>query len=230
MKLREIRGLKYPDEFVIKFFFKHALHVRTGNVLELGCSNGSNLLLFYEYGWNVVGVDIASQALDDAKHNFGMAAVPKVQFHFIQRDLVRGLHGAGLPQLKFDVILLPSVLYYIPRQSTITLLKELDSLLNKDALIYLRNRSPRDYRYRRGIAVERNGFRLTETETGEEGLLNVFYDEWELVDMLREHLDLDMQLAEVLNVEFQNPQQGVRIQNSDIIVWGRIKSKNSPSH
>lgn len=226
MKFRELRGLKYPDEFIIKFFFKHKLHARTGNVLELGCGNGNNLLLFVEYGWNVVGIDISDKALDDARHNF-RAAVPEEQFHFFERDLAQGLREVGLPHFKFDVILLPSVLYYIPRQSAISVLKELSPLANKDALIFLRNRSLRDYRYRRGTEVERNGFRLAEAETGEEGLLNVFYDGWELVDMLREHLNLDMPSVEILNVEFQNVQQRVRVQNSDIIIWGRIKSESS---
>lgn len=89
-------------------------------------------------------------------------------------------------------------------------------------LLFLRNRSPRDYRYRRGEEIERNGFRLTETETGEVGLLNVFYDEWEIVDMLRETLELPLDTAEVLHVQFQNPQQGARVTNSDIVVWGQI--------
>jgi len=221
MKLPQIRGLKYPDEFVIKFFFKHTLHTRTGNVLELGCGNGNNLHLFHEYGWSAIGLDVSRESLDDAEHNFSSVQPQESRHQFIQRDLTNGMGGAS--SAKFDVILLANILCYIPRSSVINVLQELNQRATPGALVFLRTRNTRDYRYQRGEEIERNGFYLAETETGEKGLLNVFYDEWEMVDMLRENLKLDMNTAEVLRVDFQNPQQGVVVDNSDIIIWGQIE-------
>jgi len=220
MNIPKLRGLKYPDEFVIKFFFKNQLHARTGRVLELGCGNGNNLQLFHEHGWNVVGLDISPESLSDAEHNFTLTTQAEVRHQFFLRDLSVGL-GNNIPG-KFDVVLLPSVLYYIPRRSMALVLQELQHYVSSEALIFLRSRSVRDYRYRRGEEVERNGYRLAEAETGEHGLLNVFYYEWELVDMLREHLGLNPITSEVLTVEFQNPQQGVPVNNADIVIWGRL--------
>ena len=41
--IREFRGLKFPDEFLTRFFFKYGHDRRTGRVVELGCGNGNNL-------------------------------------------------------------------------------------------------------------------------------------------------------------------------------------------
>lgn len=220
MSIRQLRGLRFPDEFVIRFFFKNQLHTRAGNVLELGCGNGNNLLLFHEYGWNVVGLDISEESLANAEHNFRVANHASTRHRFIHRDLSLGLGGDIAD--KFDVILLPNVLYYIPRHSMVAVLQELRRYSSAEALVFLRNRSMRDYRFRRGEEVERNGYCLSEIATGELGLLNVFYYEWELIDMLRDHLGVDPSTAEILTVEFQNPQQGSSVNNSDIVIWGPL--------
>lgn len=34
MLIKEIEGLKFPVEYIIRFFFKEGLHKRTGKVLE----------------------------------------------------------------------------------------------------------------------------------------------------------------------------------------------------
>lgn len=220
MSIPAHRGLKFPDDFVIKFFFKNRLHTRTGRVLELGCGNGSNLLLFHEYGWSVVGLEINRDSLADATHNFSLTNRTDAQHRLIHQDLSLGL-GTNLNG-KFDVILLPNVLYYIPRHSMVAVLKELRTYVSTGTLIFLRNRSVRDYRYRRGDEIERNGYRLTGTDTGEHGSLNVFYHEWELMDTLREHLALNPNTAVVLSVEYQNPQEGTLVNNSDIVIWGSL--------
>jgi len=223
MNISMLKGLKYPDEFLIKFFFKKNLDSRRGNVLELGCGNGSNLMLFHAYGWNVRGVDISCESLADARHNFSMNDSTKEDYEFIHHDLTSGIgeeikndHSA------IDIVLLPSVLYYIPRSAAIKVLQELRERVNPGALVYLRNRTKRDFRYRRGREVDRNAFQLSDPVTGEAGLLNVFYDEFEIVDMLRENLGINMKTAEVLSIESQNPQNGVRVFNSDICIWGEI--------
>ncbi len=48
--LKEIKGLKFPDEYFIKFFFKNKLNQNNNiKVLEFGCGNGNNLALCLEY-------------------------------------------------------------------------------------------------------------------------------------------------------------------------------------
>ena len=61
--LREIRGLKYPDEFVVRHLFKRGLSERTGRVLELGSGTGNNLALYLAWDWACTGVDYDADAL-----------------------------------------------------------------------------------------------------------------------------------------------------------------------
>ena len=71
MYLRNLKGLKFPDVAVIKFFFKMGLHIRQNQkVLELACSNGNNLVLFANYDYECVGVDFDSMSIKNANYNF----------------------------------------------------------------------------------------------------------------------------------------------------------------
>jgi SAM-dependent methyltransferase len=221
MRFPEISGLIFPDAYVQRFFFKTGCNRRTGSVLELGCGNGNNLMLFYHYGWNVVGVDQSQAALEDARSNFKAEDMHDATYRFIHRDLAMGL--GEVAQEKFDVIVVANMLYYLLPDVARSLMKELKSRVTDGALVFLRNRSLKDFRYGRGQPVVRNTFRLALEETGEKGLINAFYSEYELVDMLRESLDVDCETLQVLSVEYQNLQQGVVVSNSDIVIWGRVR-------
>lgn len=222
IKLTEIRGLKYPDEFVTRYFFKEQFHHKHGQVLELGCGNGNNLMLFYQHGWDVVGIDINEKALDDAEHNFRGIGEEDTRWLFRQLDL-----GQGLPKIDglfgpFDVVLMPSVLYYIPRSVMISCLARVLDLLAPGGSFFLRMRAIADYRYGRGRQIERNGFVSEISETGEYGLINVFYHQYEIVDMLRENLQAKMDSLNVLQLSFDNIQNDVLVTNQEIVIWGNV--------
>jgi SAM-dependent methyltransferase len=218
MKLTDIRGLKFPDEYVIKFFFKEGLDRISGDVVEFGCGNGNNLMLFHQYGWNITGIDINDESLSNAEYNFSLIASDS-SYSFIKNDISTGI--SNIVKGHFNAILFPGVLNYISRLSTEALLSEVRKLIQNDVYIFLRMRGIKDYRYGRGKKVEHNGFILDIRETGEYGNLNVFYYEYELVDMLRERLGIDEKSMKVFSVEFLNVQQGIPIFNSDIVIWGK---------
>jgi SAM-dependent methyltransferase len=218
--IKDIRGLKYPEECLIRFFFKNGLHKGPGRVIEAGCSNGCNLRLFREYDWETVGIDISREALSDGEANFSAMPTAGGSFRFIHYDLREGLpRDVNGP---FDCVLFPSSLYYIPRASMIQVLRDAWPLLRRGAVYYLRMRTLRDYRFGRGEPVETNGFRLTTEVTGELGVLNVFYHEHELVDMLREHLGADPARMKIMQVDYQNVQNDIIVSNADVVIWGRV--------
>ncbi len=222
-RIKDIRGLKYPEEYLIRFFFKHGLHNAPGKVLEAGCANGCNLRLFREYDWETVGIDISRDALADGAANFAGMTGTKSACRFIEHDL-----SDGLPRNldgPFDCVLFPSSLYYIPRASAIQVLRDARKLVRPGAAFYLRMRTLRDYRFGRGEPAEINGFRLTTEVTGEGGVLNVFYDEYELVEMLRDHLGAEAAQMKILHVDYQNVQNDVIVSNSDVIIWGRLSGQ-----
>ena len=89
--IAELRGLRFPDEYVVKMFFKEGLHKAPGIVLEMGCGNGNNLLLFAAFGWSVTGVDYDAAALEDAKFNL------EGQGDWIECDLSKSLPPMSAP-------------------------------------------------------------------------------------------------------------------------------------
>ena len=215
LALPELRGMRFPDEYVVRMFFKERLHTAPVHVLELGSGSGNNLMLFQQYGWRTTGIDIDPASLDDARHNLGQAVLAPATL--IQADLSSGLRD--LPQA-CDAILLPSVNYYIPRQGFETLLRQCKDLLKPGGVLYLRSRTTADWRFARGREVERNGFVLDCPETGERGLLNVFYEAAELLEMLAAGIGpLEGQAS--LRVRYENLQSGSVIANDDIVIWGR---------
>lgn len=219
MNFAQMRGLRFPDEYVQRFFFKTGCHQRTGNVLELGCASGNNLMLFYHFGWNVLGVDKSRQAIADARYNFERSGVSGPDFDFVHRDVSEGF--LGNVAAKFDVILLANVLLYLNNDSAVSIMKQLPKLLKSQGYVFVRTRTVTDYRFGRGEKMGHNAFRLDTEETGEKGLLNVFYTEYELVNMVRSFVRVDPTTMVVLSVNFQNIQQECLINNSDLVVWGR---------
>lgn len=209
--LREIRGLKYPDEFVVRHFFKRGLGDRTGRVLELGSGTGNNLSLYQTWGWTCVGVDYDAGALADARHNLGDGP------DFIQADLSKGLPPLSGP---FDALIIPNLLCYLTLSQAKAVLNGLKPLLSPNAEVFVRTRLVDDYRYGRGTEEEPDGFRLATPETGEAGLFNRFYTQAGLVELMVETLGLTDRAE--LAIRFDNLQAGRRVYgNSDLVVWGR---------
>lgn len=208
--ITEIRGLKFPDEFVVRHFFKRSLASRTGRVLELGSGTGNNLWLYGQYGWDLTGVDYAQSALADARWNLGEGAT------LIEADLSQGLPILEGP---FDVLIIPNLLCYLTLSQAKAVLTSLKAHLAAQCEVFIRTRLIDDYRYGRGDEVEPDGFRLATPETGEEGLFNLFYTQSGLVDLLDKTLGLTERKE--LAVRFDNVQAGRRVPgNSDLVVWG----------
>jgi SAM-dependent methyltransferase len=209
--LPDIRGLKYPDEFIARHFFKRGLHQKTGRVVELGGGTGNNLSLYAAYGWNLTNVDYSAAALADCRWNLGEAVT------LIEADLSKGLPDLGATPI--DVLLIPNLLCYLTSAQASAVLTAARTRLAPGAEMFVRTRLTDDYRCGKGVEEEPNGWRMTTTETGEAGLFNLFYTEDGLVRRLVDELGLIDPTA--LKVSFDNIQNGVLVSpNSDLVVWG----------
>ena len=206
----------FPDVYVTKFFFKNGLASTPGKLLELGCGNGNNARLFTEYGWTVTGVDISDEELAAARANWSNE--PTDSWSFIERDLRQ-----GLPPLEgtFDALVTNGSLYYFERSYLTKLLEETRSVLTPGAHVYVKFRTPEDWRYGKGREVERDTFRLEVDETGESGATMAFYTPDDLCQILDATIG-PLHDRQVLLESHQNVQNGVRVDNRDVIVWGRI--------
>ena len=127
MDIKLIKGLKYPDEYLTRFFFQNNLNSRSENLLDLGCGNGNNSSLFFQYSWNIYGIDIENSHIDDANNNFILFQKEINDtniFLFECNDMLEGLYKL---KRKFNTILLASSVYYLNREKISELFKTLIS-------------------------------------------------------------------------------------------------------
>jgi len=206
----------FPDVYVTKFFFKSGLASAPGSLLELGCGNGNNARLFAEYGWTVTGIDMSAEGLAAAQSNWSNE--PTDSWSFIERDLRQGLPPLEGP---FDALVANGSLYYFERSYLTELLEETRSVLAPGARVYFKFRTPEDWRYGKGREVERDTFQLEIDETGESGATMAFYTAEDLCQLLDATIG-PLHDRHVLLESHQNVQNGVLVDNRDVIVWGRI--------
>ena len=155
--LKDIKGLKFPDDFFIKFFFKQTLHEESElKYLEFGCSNGNNLMLPAQYGNEVVGVDINPNVIELAKQNFKRLSYDNSQFYC--SDMCNFVKNNK--HIKADVFMLPNVACYITKQDFIAFLQKVVSnqVIKQDAYFFLRLRSLKDFRFGIGQQIEKDTF------------------------------------------------------------------------
>lgn len=223
MNLKKIEGLKYPDPYVTRFFFKRGLDKNPGYVLELGCGYGNNLMLFAEYRWGLTGIDIDSKRIEIASRNLDVVA-PNHSADLRVQDLSNGLgktHIVGIA--KFTAVLMANMLNYLDREEIERLFGQVREHMMPGAHFMLRTRGVADYRFGRGRRIAPNGFRLDTAETGEANDICYFYQEHELADMCRYDLGIDPDTMRVMTVNFQNEQGEIITSNQDIVVWGRAR-------
>ena len=220
MTIKELKGLKYPDEYMIKFFFKEKLHEKKGKVIEFGCANGNNISLFYQYDYDTVGIDLLQTSINDAEYNFNSVYDSKGSASFVCDDMLS--FAKKNRDLNADVFMIPNVISYIKKSDFIEFLEvsKENKLFKKDAKFFLRTRTKKDYRYGQGTEIEESTFLLTDDITGEEGAICTCYDEYELIEILKKYLNLENIV--ISHLDNQNLQNGRMILNSDIAIWGNI--------
>ncbi|EAI0653474.1 class I SAM-dependent methyltransferase [Campylobacter coli] len=224
MYIKELKGLKFPDNAVIKFFFKNQLHtLQNQKVLEFACSNGNNLALFANYEYECLGVDLDDQNIANANYNFTNVIKAK-KFNFFKENILEFpiIH----PNIKADIFLIPNVINYLTREDFLKLLQlcKENNVYKEGASFFIRTRSIKDYRYGLGEKIAHNSFKIIDDDTtGELGCINTLYQEYELVEYLKEYLNLYN--FKVLNYESTNVmgKDERLVYDSDIVIYGKIK-------
>jgi SAM-dependent methyltransferase len=222
MNIKDVKGLKYPDEYIIKFFFKESLFLKKGSVLEFGSGNGNNLSLFYSYNYNVTGLDFDSELISYANGNFSnfkKSENIQAEFEFIHNDLRDSLDNFSS---KFDIVLFPNILYYLTYKDILIFLKKFSQkkIIKDNGYLFFRMRTVDDYRFGKGTGVDINSFKLDIDETGEKNCINTFYTKSDFVDLLNNFFKFKN--VKIMDSKNDNYQSGKPINNSDIILWGEL--------
>ena len=226
INIKEIKGLKYPDEYFIKFFFKNRLHEKKDlTYLEFGCGNGSNLMLPYSYGGGnkVIGIDYDSSLISMANDNFSCYKSQDNDFKFHVDDMREFVKSKN--NLYCDSLSLPNIINYISKNDFINFLVSCkdNRLYKENAYFFIRFRTPKDFRYGLGRRIGENSYQINSTDdtTGEAGAMNTFYRESEMLKILEQYINIKD--YKVFNIDFENQiANGDTILNSDIVIWGTI--------
>ncbi|WP_236633128.1 class I SAM-dependent methyltransferase [Campylobacter armoricus] len=224
MFINKIKGFKYPDMELVRWFFKNKLDsLKNAKVLEFASHNGNNLSLFANYDYECIGVELSKQNHENAIYNFNNIMHYKKARFFNENMLDFAKNHKGI---NADVFLIPNVINYISKDDFKNLLK--NSRLNNlygggYAHFFLRARSIKDHRYGLGKRLENGSFILEYDEfSGEKDCLCTAYQEHELVEILKEYLDLyDFEVITSENINIKNK---VYIKDSDIITYGKIRN------
>lgn len=97
-------------------------------VLEIGCGDGGNLLPFAQKGCRVVGVDLASQRIADAKRFFHEA---KATGLFVDVDVFE----IQEMEHRFDIVICHDVIEHIPNKAAF--LQKTQSLLTPNGVVFM---------------------------------------------------------------------------------------------
>lgn len=219
MDIKNIKGLKYPDEYFIKFFFKYQFHTQENiKFFEIGCSNGCNLMLPYSYDSDIFGVDLNPTLIEYANENF--KNMNNKKYNFCNEDMRDFCKNNS--DLKSNVLILANSIYYISKNDFIEMLRNIkkNNLIQRNATIFIRFRTPHDFRNKKGEFQDENAYIMHNGITGEDGIFCKFYEEEEILTILKNELALrDFQS---MKIEYENIQNEVKVNNSDIVIWGTI--------
>jgi len=220
MNIKNIKGLKYPDEYFIKFFFKKGLHkIDKKKYLELGCSNGCNLMLPYQYNNSVLGVDMDQQSIFYANENFKILN-QNTKFQFFNTDMRKFCKEQK--NLYADVLILANSIYYIPEDDFINMLKNIieNKLIKENVPFFIRFREIDDFRNNKGVIIGKNSIIMKNEVTAEDGLFCKFYEKNEMINILSEQLNI--RNFEMMDIRYDNIQNGIKVNNHDVVIWGEI--------
>lgn len=201
MFINKIKGFKYPDMELVRWFFKNKLDtLENAKVLEFASHNGNNLSLFANYNYECIGVELSKQNHENAIYNF-KEIMHYQKASFFNENMLD--FAKNHQNINADVFLIPNVINYISKEDFKNLL--LNSKNNnlysgkKYAHFFLRARSTKDHRYGLGNKLSNGSFILTNDDfSGEKNCLCTAYQEHELVEILKENLNLyDFEVSQV---------------------------------
>lgn len=220
MNIKDIQGLKYPDDYFIKFFFKKGLHKKNKQTyLELGCSNGCNLMLPYQFNNPVIGVDMDSVLIKYANSNFKRLS-QDCKYDFKSSDMRKFCNENS--NIQADVLVLCSSIYYIPKNDFLALIQNIqkNNLIKKEIPFFIRFREIDDFRNGKGQKVEENAYVMQNAITGEDDIFCQFYKTNDMLEILKTKLNL--RNFEIMNLKCDNIQNDIKVNNSEVVIWGTI--------
>jgi len=156
-----------------------------------------------------------------ANYNFELINNKDNNYEFIAEDMREFVKISR--NINADVLLFPSVIYYISQKDFEVFLNNIiqNLYIKKSIPFYIRIRTQKDFRFGLGKKVASNSYQMPKNIiTGESNALITFYNESTIIKVLEKYLKL--RDYKIFNLDNQNEHNGEIVLNSDIVIWGTI--------
>jgi len=176
-------------------------------------------MLPYQLNNNVIGIDLNESLIQDANDNFNLLK-QRERYDFFSLDMKYFCDTSS--DIQADVLVLANSIYYIPQNDFIKLMQDIkqNNLIKQNIPFFIRFREIDDFRNGKGEEIEKNSIIMQNDITGEDGIFCKFYETEEMIDILKQELNLrDFQ---TMRIKYENIQNDVKVDNSDVVIWGTI--------
>lgn len=177
-------GLKYPDGHVIRLYeriLKYEMGI-TGEkgetILDFGCGNGTHCEYFRSKGFNVYGIDIIDQAINECRKR-----IPGDFSHFKRIEPNASIIDV-FPDTQFDIVFSNQTLYYLPNDALENTLNDFHSMLKQNGLVIATMMSVNNGYYNSEESTQDNGLRkvVTKGRLNETTYINFIRDDKHLLE------------------------------------------------
>ncbi|MEK7465467.1 MAG: class I SAM-dependent methyltransferase [Patescibacteria group bacterium] len=180
-----INSTPFNRDFWRPEFEKFRKLLPAGRVLDIGCGNGREALLFMDAGYEYTGIDLSQGMLTEARQ-----LAPQAKF------LNMNMYNLAFPADRFDGIWNCCTLFHAPKSRVHSALREVRRISRKGAIAFF-------------VVKAGNGERMVEDFRGGNERLFSFYNEMEFADLLEAH-GFDV-LESSLDLREYNPPQSSNV-------------------
>lgn len=215
MNIKKIEGLKFPDEYLIRFFFKNQLFKKKSDVIEFGCANGNNLSIFYDYNYNVTGVDNNKDNIKKAIRNFKQKKSNK--YKFLKIDMFDYIKK--IKKINSKVVIFANSIYYLDYRKIEEIISLLQKKTNKKTLFFFRIRLDTDSRKKFSKKINRNTYKVESNITNEKNSLITFFKERDFINLIQKKFGSKKIFK--FKASNENLFRNKVITNNDLVIWFR---------
>lgn len=199
---------KYPSDHVVRFTFtqfSRELDKRKDiKILDLGCGAGRHTIFLAQEGFETYATDFSEEGLNHLKKSL------------TYKRLTATLQKADMEKQPFvdnffDGIISFGVFYYNNLEGYKNAISETYRILKKGGRALVITRTTDDYRYGKGMELEKNTFLLYLEDTNEKNMTNHFLDRDEIKELFGKFNIINVEKTETT---FSNSEK----KNSDWII------------